>query len=607
MQLGAMALRRTIDQSPEETPSLFGDANRLAMLAVFLLLVSRAPLALAQSCAQFGDEFRLAASIGNSHLGYASATDGTRAVVGAYGATIGGAYAAGCALILERAGDSWVQAAMLTADVPESASAFGIAAAIDGDVAVIGARQADSNQRTDAGAAFVFQRQADGTWAQRARLQASDTYAYQNFGVSVAIWNETIFVGAWNGSSSRTDPGAVYVFRRAEGDWTEQQKIVAADAVNKDAFGGSIAVSGGRLIAGAQAAPSGNGNVGGAAYIFEEVAGIWTQVAKLVAPDAGGGDLFGTVVAISGDTAAVSAGADDTSRGTDSGSVRLFDKVGDTWQPAMTLIPTQVNAYFGAGLALDGNALFVGAPGQHTATQLGAGVVFSYTRAGFGAPWTEGIAFTSSPAEYAHSFGASVALHGGALVVGADGYLRTLAAAYVYDAITPPAIARQPESGAICVNHALEISMGLADPAAASYVWQFQAGDGSGGWFLLYDGLNRTSSVNCSAAGATTSTIRITPKSPHASIRFRCMATTPCASYISAIAVLTSVLPADANCDGRVDNFDIDPFVLAIVDPGAYAAAFPACNAKSADANCDGAVDNFDIDPFVVCIVDGCD
>lgn len=59
----------------------------------------------------------------------------------------------------------------------------------------------------------------------------------------------------------------------------------------------------------------------------------------------------------------------------------------------------------------------------------------------------------------------------------------------------------------------------------------------------------------------------------------------------------------DANCDGRVDNFDIDAFVLALTDPAGYAAAYPGCDRVCAtDINRDGLVNNFDIDPFVACL-----
>lgn len=59
----------------------------------------------------------------------------------------------------------------------------------------------------------------------------------------------------------------------------------------------------------------------------------------------------------------------------------------------------------------------------------------------------------------------------------------------------------------------------------------------------------------------------------------------------------------DANCDGRTDNFDIDAFVLRLVNESAYAQAYPHCPPAACDANGDGSVDNFDIDPFVRLLV----
>ncbi|MGE0481050.1 MAG: hypothetical protein AB7Q17_11315 [Phycisphaerae bacterium] len=57
--------------------------------------------------------------------------------------------------------------------------------------------------------------------------------------------------------------------------------------------------------------------------------------------------------------------------------------------------------------------------------------------------------------------------------------------------------------------------------------------------------------------------------------------------------------PGDLNCDGAVNNFDIDAFVLAIADPPEYARAHPLCARENADCNADGRVNNFDIDAFV--------
>jgi hypothetical protein len=63
--------------------------------------------------------------------------------------------------------------------------------------------------------------------------------------------------------------------------------------------------------------------------------------------------------------------------------------------------------------------------------------------------------------------------------------------------------------------------------------------------------------------------------------------------------------PGDMNCDGVVDGFDIQPFVLALTDPDAYESLYPDCNVLNGDINGDGAVDGFDIQPFVELLTGG--
>ena len=55
----------------------------------------------------------------------------------------------------------------------------------------------------------------------------------------------------------------------------------------------------------------------------------------------------------------------------------------------------------------------------------------------------------------------------------------------------------------------------------------------------------------------------------------------------------------DMNCDGSLNSLDIDPFVIALIDPPGYETAYPNCNIDLADCNSDGSVDSLDIDLFV--------
>ncbi len=74
---------------------------------------------------------------------------------------------------------------------------------------------------------------------------------------------------------------------------------------------------------------------------------------------------------------------------------------------------------------------------------------------------------------------------------------------------------------------------------------------------------------------------------------------------LALVPLAEMALPGDLNCDGTVDFFDIDGFVLAVTDPIAYLEAYPDCDLMHADINGDGQVNFFDIDPFVALIIGG--
>lgn len=109
-------------------------------------------------------------------------------------------------------------------------------------------------------------------------------------------------------------------------------------------------------------------------------------------------------------------------------------------------------------------------------------------------------------------------------------------------------------------------------------------------------------------SGANAPTLTIDPLSPANAGNYDVVISNACGAQTSTIAALNvwgSCIPGDANCDGVVDNFDIDPFVFALTSPTTYQQAFPNCPLSNADVNLDGAVDNFDIDPFVTLLTGG--
>jgi hypothetical protein len=175
---------------------------------------------------------------------------------------------------------------------------FGRGVDIDGTVAVVGAPRDENGY----GAAWVF----------RARLTGTDTALGDEFGGEVAIEGDVVAVGARMPFPAER-PGAVYVFERPGGGWTDMTqtaKLTASDGLANDNFGGAVDIDGGTIAVGAYLHNAPVSNTG-AAYVYAAPAGAWTdttETAKLTASDGNAEDQFGISVSISGD--AVIAGAD---------------------------------------------------------------------------------------------------------------------------------------------------------------------------------------------------------------------------------------------------------------------------------------------------------
>ena len=189
---------------------------------------------------------------------------------------------------------------------------------------------------SNSGAVYVFTR-SGSTWTEQAYIKASNTGGIDLFGWSVALSGDTLAVGAPGEDSSASDSGAVYVFTRSGSTWTEQAYIKASNTGEFDLFGESVALSGDTLVVGARFEDTGSGAV----YVFTRSGSTWTEQAYIKASNTGEGDQFGWSVALSGDTLAVGApGENSSSTGvgslpnegaSDSGAVYVFTRSGSTW------------------------------------------------------------------------------------------------------------------------------------------------------------------------------------------------------------------------------------------------------------------------------------
>jgi hypothetical protein len=162
------------------------------------------------------------------------------------------------------------------------------------------------------------------TSATRQTLQANDSAAGDLFGQGVALSGYTAVIGAPANDEKGPDAGAAYVFvRDANGQWSQQQKLTASDGQANDIFSyDAVAIYGNTIVVGARrqdlsSPPNPNDN-SGAAYIFTRNVPLWTQQRKLTAGGfyRGPGDEFGTSVGISNDTVIVGAPHETATEGT---------------------------------------------------------------------------------------------------------------------------------------------------------------------------------------------------------------------------------------------------------------------------------------------------
>lgn len=189
---------------------------------------------------------------------------------------------------------------------------------------------------------------------------------------------------------------------------TPTTKIVSSDRVASDDFGRSLAISDDTAIVSAWR----HGWVG-SVYLFIKSGGVWSEQQKLTASDPAVNDFFGVSVAISGDTVVVGAHLDDDN-GTDSGSAYVFTRSGITWsqQAKLTGVDSATFDHFGTSVAIEGDTIVVGAPGSGV-----AGKVYLFTRSG--ASWSQFATFTSSDGAEGDSFGKSISISGDSVAVGA--------------------------------------------------------------------------------------------------------------------------------------------------------------------------------------------
>ncbi len=241
-------------------------------------------------------------------FGRAVAVDGDVALVSSAGQD--SARGAVYAFRRDAASGQWTQEARITADDGGQGSMFGLAVALRGDVALVGA----PGQGERAGAAYVFRHDPDsGEWRQTGKLEGTGVGQNAGFGAGVLIREDRALVSAPGHDRSS---GAVFVFdwNEEESEWEASTRLLPFDGQYGTGFGATLALVDGELWIGA---PGGDGS--GTIYRYALAAGQeggWSGATKLTPEGVERGDNFASSLTVADGVAAAGLTGDDYGAGT---------------------------------------------------------------------------------------------------------------------------------------------------------------------------------------------------------------------------------------------------------------------------------------------------
>ena len=291
------------------------------------------------------------------------------------------------------------------------------------------------------------------TYLRQAYVKASNTGKDDRFGQSVAIDGNTLVVGApgessdsngvngYQSDNSASYSGAVYIFTRAGTIWSQQAYVKASNPDAGDKFGTSVAISGETIAVGAPGEASKGGVLfaqtdnsakkSGAVYVFARTGIHWSQQAYVKASNPDAGDVFGTSVAIDGNTLVVGAlgeSSDATGVNGDqknnssqaSGAAYVFERNKNSWKYQAYLKASNAGAgdLFGYSVTISDDTIVVGAirfysskPGAAYLFERGTSLGFIY--------WSQRAYLKASNSTELDGFGTSVDIFGETVAIGA--------------------------------------------------------------------------------------------------------------------------------------------------------------------------------------------
>lgn len=226
------------------------------------------------------------------------------------------------------------------------------------------------------------------------------------FGYSVALDGDTLVVGAdrWWDTAEMWQSGAAYVFKRTSSIWNFEQKLIPAELATGNVFGTSVAIKGDTAVVSMPMHSAGAPySDAGAVVVFNRVGNTWTDQ-QMLEPSPLASDHLGVNMAVDGETLLAT---------TQSYKVHAFRRSGGAWSHDGALLYD--NATLEPSVAVNGNIALIGSP---TCDDFGSntGAVYLYARSN--GMWQQSAQFTAADSDSYDQFGKSLAISGTTAIIG---------------------------------------------------------------------------------------------------------------------------------------------------------------------------------------------
>lgn len=219
-------------------------------------------------------------STGDARFGASIDVEADRLIVGSPGDTQNGSQA-GAAYIYEHDGVGWIEVARLVPAEVGASDVFGASVGISGDWAIVGAT-GDDDSGSDAGAAYLFNRDGTGTWNHVDKIVGSNPFNNRFFGQDVGIDGSVAAIAA-----PGVFEGDIYIFEEDQGTWSEQRRF---EDNSLGGLGRHVTVAQSRVAAGAVFSSS--------VVILEKLGAQWLESTQVGEGDSFPGESFGASVAL---------------------------------------------------------------------------------------------------------------------------------------------------------------------------------------------------------------------------------------------------------------------------------------------------------------------